>query len=318
MDTNEQIFEVLKNAKTIGIIAHINPDGDCLGSALGLGLSLKNMNKKVCFFVDDSIHFNYKFFAKNYFTREDISKDIDCLIAVDCSDLNRLGKYSEAFTKHSNTIVFDHHITNTNFGKINQVEIDVTSACEVVYKFLKQFDITINNEIAQSLYVGLCTDTGCFEHSNVSPFAHEMAGELLKYEFDFESAHYYLFRRKTYNQLKLLTTALNSIQSFYGGKLNIMTLTRSCFLKTNTDEKDVIGFVNYGLYIDGVEICAIISESDNNCYQISFRSKGKLPANEVALKFGGGGHIMASGCKIWGSHNTVKRKIIEALGDYFD
>lgn len=310
---NEKFTElqnILNKSNKVAIISHINPDGDCLGSAVGLGLHLKSIGKSVDFFCDDEIHTNFSFLTKDYFNPE-FKNNYDLLISVDCSDLGRMGQYGDYYKTHINTINIDHHKTNTNFAKFNLVIDNASSTCEILYDYINYNNIIISDKVAQALYSGLMTDTGCFLHNNTTPHVHVVASELLKYNIDLDTVHYYLNKRKTLKQLRLLQVALKSLTLYNDNKISMIKLTQEDFKVTDTTEKEVIGVVNYAVNLDDVEIAVLMSECVPNCFQISFRSKGKCDVSILASAFGGGGHKMAAGCKICGKLENVVDKILK-------
>jgi bifunctional oligoribonuclease and PAP phosphatase NrnA len=319
LELNEKdIFNKIKSAKTIALFIHINPDGDCLGSGVALKIWLDSQNKKCDVYCDDIVHDNYSFFVSNYVQNCDIKQDYDLLIALDCGDINRLSKYSSYFSNHKNTINIDHHISNTKFAKLNYIK-DCSSTCEILYTLFENNNIAIDNNIALPLYCGLATDTGCFMHNNTTPNVHIIASKLLSFGLDIEKIHYFLFQRKTLNQINLMQVALTHFISYYNGELTILYLTAKDFEQTLTNERDVmgLGIVNLITNIDKVRVGVVISESKTNCYSVSFRSQGNDDVTLIASNFGGGGHKKASGCKIFGTKNTVIKKIVDAYKDIY-
>lgn len=305
-----ELQNILNKSKKVAIISHINPDGDCLGSAVGLGLYLKSIGKSVNFFCDDEIHTNFSFLVKDYFNLE-FTNDYDLLISVDCSDISRMGQYGDYYKEHKNTINIDHHKTNNMFAKFNLVNEIASSTCEILYDFISYNNLVVNDNIAQAIYSGLMTDTGCFLHNNTTPHVHLVASELLKYNIDLDTVHYYLNKRKTIKQLMLLQVALKSLTLYCDNKISMIKLTQADFKETDTTEKEVIGVVNYAVNLDDVEIAVLMSECVPNCFQISFRSKGRCDVSLLASAFGGGGHKMAAGCKICGKLENVVEKILK-------
>lgn len=313
MSNEDKIFDIIDKSKRIAIFSHVSHDGDCVGSAMGIAQSLRLMGKEVAVYIDDIISENFYFLFNNNILNTVINDEYDLCISVDSSDVSRLGKYSKYFLSHSDTIAFDHHFNHRRYSKFLVLDTEASSACEVVYNFIKQFDMPIDIKVAQALYSGIASDTGRFLYTTTSPDVHYIAGDLIKYGFDLEEVHYYLFMRKTHPQLALLANALSSIETYFDGKVSIICLTKKIFEQTNTSEKDVLGLVSYGLYLDGVVLCVLISECEDNSCRISFRSTSKFDSNSIAQVFGGGGHKRASGCKIHGKSSSVKSKIIDEV-----
>lgn len=308
----KEIFEILTKPenKKIAIFTHINPDGDCLGSGAALYHALTKLGKIVDVFCEKEKSENFDFFTKDIYNKNEFS-NYDLLVAVDTSECARIGDYALEFSQHKNTMLIDHHKTTLPYAKYSLIEETASSCCEIIYKILKN-NIDFDEAIAQSIYCGLLTDTGCFVHNNTTPLVHQIAADLLSYNLDIDLIHYYLMKRRTFKELQLLTLALQSLTVEIDGQVSILTITQDNFMQTDTDERDVIGVVNYGVGIDGVKYSILISEIKPNVCKISVRSKLNADSSELCGVFGGGGHKYAAGCKITGKPQSVKQKLINA------
>lgn len=312
MKVNNSVINTLKNSNHVAIFVHINPDGDCLGSASALKEALITLNKTADIYCDDEVvSGNYQFLKHIANINKPQHTNYDLAVAVDCSDLNRLGKRAELFKSISKTIKIDHHKTQDNFAQINIIE-HVSSCCLILYYYLKELVGELNDNIACSLYAGIASDTGSFLHSNTTYLEHEIAGELLKFNFDLEQLNYMLFKRRSLEQIMLLKIAYSNIKFFSDNKIAMIYLTKKDFTNTNTKRNDTAGFTDIVANIEGVQVGVTISEERKGLFSCSFRSKGTLDVSEVAEKFGGGGHERAAGCNIFGHLNTVIKKIIDA------
>lgn len=311
MKTNDLILirDKIKNAKQIALICHIRPDGDTLGSALALYNYVVNF-KKCTVFCDDTLPQKYGFlkgFEK--ISRGDISNEYDLIVCIDCSDLNRTGKYNFFIKNHNNVINIDHHISNEKYGNINYV-IDASSTCEIIFYLLKHFDIKADKDIYTCIYCGLSSDTGNFSHSNTTYKTFEIAAELAKTIGDISYISQIIFKDMPLNKLMLLTEVLKNIKIYIDGKMAVLTVSYKDVEKYQCDIHDTEGFVDYAVNISGVEIGAILLESENNCYKISLRSKNANVC-KIAAQFGGGGHIHAAGCMLCGDYQDVINKLIK-------
>lgn len=313
MKINNSVIDALKNSNNVAIFVHINPDGDCLGSASALKEALLKLNKTADIYCDDEmISSNYNFIKHVTEINKPQNTNYDLAVAVDCSDLNRLGKLSELFKSIKNTIKIDHHKTQDNFAKINIIE-HVSSCCLILYYYLNELlNKEFNEHIACSLYAGIASDTGSFLHSNTTYLEHEIAGRLLKYNFNLEELNYMLFKRRSLEQIMLLKIAYNNIKFYSDNKIAIIYLTKKDFTSTNTKRSDTTGITDIVTNIDGVQVGVTISEERKGLFSCSFRSKGNVDVSLVAEKFGGGGHERAAGCNIFGHLNTVIKKITDA------
>ncbi len=312
-----EVINTIKQSVNVAIYAHKRPDGDCLGSASALKGALLKLGKKVDLFCDvDELSQNYTFIKYMDKLNKPECEAYDLAIAVDCSDEARFGKYWNDFLSIENTLKIDHHKTSENFAKINFVEL-LGSNCEILYYVIKELGVEIDSDIACSLYVGLATDTGGFLHNNVTGNTHKIAGELIDIGFDIDTANYNLFKRRTTGQLALLKKALNNIKYICDGKVAITYLTKKDFTEIQTKNTETFGIVDILVNLDTVDVGILISEDKPNLYTCSLRSKGKVDVSEICIKFGGGGHIRAAGCNIFGGYKTVINKIEKVLNEYY-
>ena len=311
-----ELLDLLKNSTNVAIFSHVRPDGDCLGSASALKSTLEKLGKNVDLYCDCILSENYSFIKHLDVLNKPNCLEYDLAVAVDCSDLARLGEYSDIFQKVKNTIKIDHHKTYADFANVNFVE-HVGSTCEILYFVIKELGVEIDSDIACALYAGVSSDTGCFMHNNTTSNAHKIAGELLEVGFDLDKANYNLFKRRTVGQINLLKTALNNMRFIANNRVAISYLTLRDFKVNNTRNTETYGIVNTLVDIDSVDIGILISEDKPNLYTCSFRSKGNVDVSLICQEFGGGGHLNASGCNIFGGYNNVIDKIEKVINSYY-
>ena len=311
MEINKTIIETLKNSERVAIFVHINPDGDCLGSASALKQALVSLNKTVDIYSDSIIPENY-FFIKHIdeVKYDDSVSGYDLLVAVDSSDAKRLGKFGKYFGSHENTVCLDHHKTNENYAKINHVEL-VSSAALVIYYYVKELT-TLTPEMAEALYAGISSDTGCFMHSNTTSEEHEVCAKLIEYGFDLTRANDMLFKFTPLSKFELTKRAYMNAEFFADGKIGMFKFTKKDLADTGADINDTTGLVNQITNVNGCEIGIMMYEQENGLFRCSFRSSGRVDVSIIATQFGGGGHLFASGCNVFGCLNTAKKKIITA------
>lgn len=317
MEINDKLIKQILDSKNVAIFIHIRPDGDCLGAGTAFKQVLEQLGKQADIYCDGIVNENYKFIKYSDTINDAKLKDYDTAIAVDCSDLTRLGKYSSLFSSIPYSINIDHHKTNTNFATHNLVVSERASACEILYELFKIMHIKFDADIAQSLYSGIATDTGGFLHSNVTAITHIIAGDLINYKFDVANANYNLLKHRTFGQVQLQKIALDNMKMFFAGKLCITYLTKNDFVSTKCNSTETFGIVDICVNISGVEIGAIVSQDKPNICAVSLRSKGNLDVAKVAEYFGGGGHRNAAGCNIFGSAKSVTHKLAKAVSEVY-
>ena len=302
-----ELAERIKQEKSIAIFCHIRPDGDTLGSALALKLALINLGISADVICDDAVPSSFLFLNQAQTVKNVLVGDYTALLAIDCADITRLGNFAEKFQSTKNTYNIDHHVSNTRYARYNYVQ-DEASNCENVYELLQELGATINEDIANLLALGVMTDTGNFHHKNVTPKTLFIAGKLVENGADLNKIYYYMFSAQSKERAKLFGTVMQRIRYFEDGRFAVATIRlvdlEACGAKANETE----GFIDFVMGIHGVEVGACIMEISERKFKISLRSKS-ANVNAVASSFGGGGHILASGCQIFGEYEEVIDKL---------
>ena len=294
-----RILDELNNCRTIGISGHENPDGDCVGACAGLALFLQKAmpDARVDVFLDtmrpellknipgaEKIILDYQTDVDSY----------DAFIVLD-SAKNRIAGAEAFFDKAKKTINIDHHISNSGSGTVNYVGTS-SSACEMVYEVIDHS--LLDRDIAQALYVGMVTDTGCFRFSSTSKRTMEIGGDLITYGFDFPSIVREVYFEKTFVQQKILGRALLDSKSCLHGRCVVSRLTRETIRSLGGAGKDVEGIVSALVSTTGADCSIFAHERANGEWRVSLRSNNIVDVAVIAQQFGGGGHIRASGCTI--------------------
>ncbi|MDD6213413.1 MAG: bifunctional oligoribonuclease/PAP phosphatase NrnA [Clostridiales bacterium] len=306
----ERIEETLCGVNRVAILGHIHPDGDCVGSCLGLYHYLKSVKPEL------TVQVYLEEFPKEFlflkdadaichdFHREEI---YDLCFALDSSDRERLGDAVGYFDSAKKTVCIDHHITNTGLADINVIEASASSASEVL---LTKMDLEkVNLAAAECLYLGIVHDTGVFKHSNTSPRTMCLAGELLAKGVS--SAHIIddTFYRKTFVQNKLLGKALEKSELDLDGKMIASVLTQGDMKALGADKRDVDGIIDQLRVTEGVEMAVLLYEQQEGVFKVSLRSNDLVNVSQIAGEFGGGGHVKASGCTWQGDPAVILERI---------
>lgn len=309
--------ELIDQANNIAVIAHINPDGDSLGSSLALGLAIKAINSNVTIFINDVLPAKYGFLPEVHqfvMFKEVELKEFDISFILDCGDLDRLGSSKGLIDKTKTLINIDHHVSNNNYGDINIIDVKASSTCQMVYNLIEgQLKLPITADIATNLYVGIITDTGNFKYDNTSPETHRVTAKLLEAGVDIEAVTINLFQSNTYNSVKFLGEFLQNLDILLDGKLAISVISIQMLNKYSLDSDETDSIINYGRDIKGVEVAVTLKEVKDNIIKLSFRSKADVDVNKIAKVFGGGGHKKASGATIEGNIEEVRKRIIEEV-----
>jgi len=302
----ERLRLLVGGAKRAALFCHIRPDTDTLGAALALALALKSDGIDAGVYCDSEINDYYSLMPGVETVSADYEGGADLLIALDCGDSKRLGKFEDGFLKHKNTVNIDHHQGNTKFAALNILAHDVSSTCEIIYGLITDIlKIKPDAAIAANLYMGIAGDTGNFMHSNTTSGAHTAAAALIKYNFDFSAAGYRLFKETSLRRTKLLARALNSLAMYADNRIAVITITAESLKEAGCGQGDSEGIIDYAINIGGVNIGVCITEAGQNTYKVSLRSRGGPDISRVAEAYGGGGHKQASGCIIQGKIQNI-------------
>lgn len=314
-NTLSEIAEQLNMANSVAIFCHARPDGDALGAGLALAVAFRNAGKSAVMCCEDPPPEKFSFLpavktVKNALPQ---NKNYDAFICVDCADVTRMGIFTDAFAKFQKTTVnIDHHISNKGYAKYNFV-FECPASCELLTDILLATDYEITSEIADLLMLGLITDSGNFTHTDVSEKTYKTAAELRKRGADNNLINYNMYSRQSKKRAILYGRVMNRIRFALDDKLTFIVTSLEDLKATGADKSVTEGFVDFPLSIDGVEVSVSMMEVKNRQYKISLRSKGTVNVNAVASSFGGGGHILASGCMLTGELEEVIEKVTYAV-----
>ena len=321
----EQILKHIKTSQRILVASHAEPDGDCLGSLVALGLALNKLDKAITLYNPSPIPAVYRFLPGVEHIAKQIkkAKDYDLAIVLDCGDIVRVGEDSSVVDQIQVVINIDHHDSNTGFGDVQLIDTDACATAEIVYRLIKALEIPFDKSIATAIYLGILTDTGSFRFSNTNPEAFAISKAMTDIGVEPHAVAQRVFGTYSLGRIKLLNMALNSIEISENGKLSLMTISRSMLNSTGTSTEDIDGLINYARRIEDVKVAALIHEIKNgagkftnmNRYHVSLRSDSSVDVAKIAGKFGGGGHTSAAGFQIESTLVALKEKIIE-LADH--
>lgn len=298
----EELKTVFEQVKTVVLVGHIHPDGDCIGSTLGLYnyLSDNYPELSVDLYLDlvpEKFSYLKNFSAIKYQIEGDFQHDL--CISLDCGDRERLGELGRLFDQASKTLNIDHHITNNRFGDENIVDDKASSTCQVLFELLDQE--RISKATATCLYTGIIHDTGVFKYSNTSKRTMEIAGILMAKGIDFTSIIEDSFYKKTNIQNQILGRALLESVVFLGG-IGIFSVIRKKDMEFyGADSSDFDGIAEQLRSTAGIECAVFMYETAAQEYKVSLRSNKYIDVSKIAAFFGGGGHIRAAGCTMAGS-----------------
>lgn len=316
-----EVLRIIKDAHSIVITTHFNPDGDALGSEMALEKYLTQQRKKVWIINNSPVTNNYKFLdPDNKIIIFDPEKHVriiehaDVFIIVDISDWERLRELGAFIQKSSSTkICIDHHHIENHFADIDVIYKEASSTGELIFEFLNYANHQIDLEIASALYTCILTDTGSFRFSNTTALTHEIAAKLRATGVDSRKIYQEVYENNSPNKIALMAKALDNLEYECDGKLAWFTITQNMFEKTGAETWDTEGFPEIPRTIEGVEVSLMFTELEPGKVKVSFRSKGNIVINEVARKFGGGGHNFAAGAVVQQPLENATQSVLEEL-----
>ena len=308
-----QVKQLLHDAPRVLVVSHIRPDGDAVGSLLGMGLALKAQGKEVQMVLSDGVPSVFRHLPGSDLIRHHVHSEYDLAVVLDCSDIQRTG---EIFQERQPDLNIDHHITNLNFARVNFVMPEAVATAAILAEFIEKWGLVITEDVAKVLLTGIVSDTIGFRTPNVTPHTMRLAADLMEHgpnlsdlytraliRRSFEAAHYWgygLLNLKREGRLAWAVLTLNNREEAgYPGK----------------DDADLINVISN---LDGVDISVLFIEQLQGQVKVSWRAQPGYDVSQLALSFGGGGHPAASGAEIEGLLSDVEEKILTATKAVLD
>ncbi len=309
-----QVVELIEKKDRFAITSHVRPDGDGLGSSLGLFWLLKSLNKDVEVIMRDPAPHSYQQLpgAGTIRVAPRIGEHFDAVFIIECSDLDRPGleDLDQQFA-----VNIDHHSTTELYGSINWIDSTAAACGEMVYNLCKATGVRVTKEIAECVYTALLTDTGSFHYSNTTERTFKIASELVRTGVRPAKTAEALFGSYQWPKIELLSQVLSTAKRDDTGHVAWMWQTLAMQEQTHAAEEDADGFVNYPLAVGEVEATALFKETAPGVYRTSLRSKGDVNVAKIAEQFGGGGHRNAAGCTLKGTSSELEQRVVPLLQD---
>jgi phosphoesterase RecJ-like protein len=312
---NKEIDNLLYNSKTVAIIGHINPDGDCFGSISAVNdYIVSKFNCTVhCFAQCNTIAEEFEPFVKDIIFNPCALSRYDTCICVDTGDLGRLGKYLDVFNNSTNTVCIDHHATNQGFAQINVIHLRASN-CENVYHMLKSANFDISKSTAGKLFAGIVTDTNNLSTNAVTKDTYLAVIDLINKGINYYKIIKFFMGGNSMVQFKLLSMAMNSTQFYNNNTIMVMQITSEQLLSAGGTQEDLNPIINQAFCMKHAK-CAMLITPRNNQTHVSFRSRGDIDVSVLAQHFGGGGHKAAAAFTIPTFNNNDLEYIINELSN---
>jgi len=294
----EKASKGVRDAKTILVASHVNPDGDTIGSLLALGLGLERLQKSVVMVSQDGVPERYVSLPGANRVLTEYDQGVDLAISVDCGALELLGTTQKAFSQSKKILQIDHHDVGKHFGDYLLIDSRLAAAGEEVYVLLNALGVEVDLEIAKCLLTSLVVETNSFRLPNVTQRTFQMCSELLGKGVDFSNFVHEIFWKRKVTAFRLFGLSLSRVILDCDGRLAWSVLRQEDFTELGGKESDVDDVADAIQTIEGVWVSAFFREQSDGTLRVSLRSRGDLSVASVAEKFGGGGHWDAAGCKI--------------------
>lgn len=320
----KKLNQKILSSSRIVLSTHQNPDGDGLGSASAMYHYIKSLEKdcKIIHISDfpnqyDFLNQNNVIETYNESDHDEWMQTSDLALIFDIGAYHRLGILGDILNKNNiYTVNIDHH-PDLNDGRFNDnyINIDAAATGEMVYDFLIDNNINLNQLMAQGIYTAVMTDTGSFRHNNTNQKSHKIAMDCIDYGVDNSKIYQSIYENRSKAQVSLLAKVIDNLRYDSDGQIASFIISREMIESSGAIPQDIDGFTDFVRTIKGVEISIMIYESDSNRCRINFRSKGKYKINDVAKSFGGGGHKFAAGAIADGTSEIILQQVVDQTKD---
>lgn len=306
--TLEQAAEILLENDDYLVLMHKSPDGDAVGSAYGLCLALRSIGKKAQPLCGDEIPKDYSYITDKF---ENTDYEPKFIISVDLATTDLLSGSAKDYSDRIDLCI-DHHGSNTGYAAQGYVDGKTSSCAEIIKDLLDIMKINISKDMANAVFMGICTDTGCFKYSAVTPKTHRTAADLMECGAESAEICRIMFDSKSRAKLALEKLVLDTLEYHADGQIAMVCITDEIMKKSGAVQGETEGIASIPRQIEGVKIGVTMKEKEGGEYRFSVRTTNEIDASEICSKFGGGGHKAAAGCSICKDFSAAKSDMIAA------
>lgn len=310
----KKAVELISTAENIVILSHKSPDGDTLGSASALYYTLISMGKKAVMKCSDTIPSKYNYMFSEYDTSINLDSE-DFIISVDIADEALFGDKLKEYSGKVDLSI-DHHKSSKLFAKFTLLDEYASATCQIMFNVIVKLKEEMSVQVANCLYTGIITDTGCFRYPNTSIETHLVAAKLLDYGADAVGITKIMFESKTLGRVFVEKYVLNSMEFYYDNTVAVIDMPLDIVAQSGADEGELDGIAAIPKTIIGVDVAITLRQKEKNVYKISLRTTDRVDGSLVCEKFGGGGHARAAGCTINADYETAKSMILQEVARY--
>ncbi|MEG2348645.1 MAG: bifunctional oligoribonuclease/PAP phosphatase NrnA [Clostridia bacterium] len=311
----EEAKKLVEEAKDIYLVAHINPDGDAIGSEFGLAIALNKIGKNAKVIMPTCSD-SFKFLPYILDAVENVKEDnYDLLICLDSSDKERLAIKTEDYNKAKKVLMIDHHVKKDVYGDVACIDNNLPAASELVYNFINYLGVEIDKDIATFLYTGIVTDTGSFNYSSTKSSTLIVASNLIETGINFSDICKKLNDTIKEEKLRLISKTIDNMEVYFEGKLRYSFVDYDTILSLGLDEEDAEGMTNYLRMVENTEVAVYVRGKSDGTNKVSMRSGGNIDVSKIAMDFGGGGHMRASGYTMGKNYKSSKKELLKKIGE---
>lgn len=313
----DALLDAVRKGNRFVLTSHVHPDGDAIGSELGLARVLRDMGKDVTIWNRDVTPRLYQPLPGSDAIHvgetppAGFPDAFDAAIVLECPGPERTG-HAEQIARLP-VLNIDHHLGNATYGEVDWIDTAAPAVGEMVFRMTRALDLEIDATTATLLYLTLVTDTGGFRFSNTTAETFDAAAALVRRGAAPEQVSHWLFESQPVPVVRLLAELLGSLELHHGGKIATVWLTREMMQRSGAGDGDSEGLIDYPRAIAGVETVALFRQTGDLQFKVSLRSRGTVDVEAIARRFGGGGHKNAAGCSVDGSPETIHRDIVARL-----
>jgi len=311
----QRILDGIRESQTLCVVGHVRPDGDCIGSQLGLALALQNQDKKVVCWNQDPLPAKLAFLdTRKIYQPPRAGRKFDCVIATDCASFERLGQTGEHIKNRKLFINIDHHASNTRYADLNWVSAKQPSTGELIFRLLESANWAVTPPIADCLFAAVSTDTGSFQYPTTRPATFKVASKLVERGADLAKVCHEVYQSYPLSRVRLLKHVYNHFHLTHEDRTAYFWLKPADYARTGARPDDSEGLIDHLRAIQPVVVACLFEEIDPGLIRISLRSKSeRVDVNLIATKFGGGGHSAAAGARLPGKPLSIQRQVLAAI-----
>jgi bifunctional oligoribonuclease and PAP phosphatase NrnA len=312
-----EIVDLLRGHRRFLICSHVNPDGDAVGSSVGLALYLEQEGKEAYVYNQDGVPQMYRFLPGSDRVRRSLpqGREFDASFLLDCGEPRRVGDAFARFPGQGQRVVVDHHPAIPGLEGLRWIRTEAAATSELLFEIMERYGTPPSPDAATALYVALVTDTGSFRFSNTTPRTLSIASKLLKAGADHRLAMDHIYESFPAARLELLARVLGTLRLSFDGRVASVAVTRRMYDETGAQDDLTDGFVDFPRSIKGVEVAVLFREISAGEHRVNLRSRGNVDVGQLAARFQGGGHPNAAGCTLRGGPAEVQDNLMQVVGE---